>query len=307
MFFGYNVGSTIHRAVEDQINIIYEPINPIVDNFIANLWGGCENVNIVTGPSETAVRPDNMMVVKQVDAPPIYYDCWLKSPDNQYEQINFMHLPEIMHIVNPLSMDRNAYHKHRHMTFVCYEENTYRYLVQELGIQRCAMINPVINPSFLMNNTSEKLKSVDLTILQNNYDLDRIQQIVNTIQTSIPSLKIQIASSNATNDYIIKILTESKMVFSIDAISIIESKYAISFQTLLLGGDSRNISYPGLVYQTPTIEDMVKTIESIMSDYSGQFNKLTLEKNKLLLDSDIKKTQESIQDILNTILQKVSA
>jgi hypothetical protein len=193
------------------------------------------------------------------------------------------------------------------MTFVCYEENTYRYLVQELGIQRCAMINPVINPSFLMNNTSEKLKSVDLTILQNNYDLDRIQQIVNTIQTSIPSLKIQIASSNATNDYIIKILTESKMVFSIDAISIIESKYAISFQTLLLGGDSRNISYPGLVYQTPTIEDMVKTIESIMSDYSGQFNKLTLEKNKLLLDSDIKKTQESIQDILNTILQKVSA
>lgn len=304
MFFGYNVGSTIHRVVESDTNILYEPVNSVVDNFVSNLWSN-DNITLITprAENENDKRGDNMFVEANITAPCLYYDCWLGT--NKLDQsINFMHLPAIIHVTNPLTLEKDTYQKYRNILFICYDEDTLKYLTKEIGLQKCYLLSPVLANEFISQNLSLNKKTIDITILQNDYDKTKLEQIASAIQNSIPSLKIEISQSISTNDYISDLFVRSKLMFSLDPISAIEAKYAMCFGTILLGGDARNIHYPGLTYQTTNIEEIVKTTNSLLADYTNLFNKLLLEKNKLLLSNNLNATQNVIKQILNAILDR---
>ena len=304
MFFGYNVGSTIHRAVESDTNILYEPVNPVIDNFVSNLWSN-DDITLITPHVENGRRGDNMFVVADIAAPYLYYDCWLGT-DKIGQAVDFMHLPAIIHVTNPLILEKTAYQKYRNLLFVCYDEDTLKYLTKEIGLQKCYLLPSVLANEFVSQNLSLSNKTIDITILQNNYDKTKLEQIASTIQNSIPSLKIEISQSISTNEYISDLFSRSKLMFSIDPISAIEVKYAMCFGTILMGGDARNIHYPGLTYQTTNIEEIVKTTNSLLSDYTNLFNKLLLEKNKLLLSNNLNTTQNAIKQILNAILDRTT-
>ncbi len=302
MFFGYNVGSTIHRVVDSTINILYEPINPVIDNFVSNLWSN-NNTNLIVESLDTGSRADNMLVMPVIDKPYLYYDCWLGT-EKIAQPVDFMHLPAIIHVTNPLTLEKTTYQKYRNLLFVCYDEDTLRYLTKELGLSKCYMLPPVLANDFVSKAVSLDTKTIDLTILQNNYDASKLEQIVNVIRNSIPNLKVEISQPISTNNYISNMFSHSKIIFSLDPISIIEAKYAMCFGTFLLGGDNRNIQYPGLIYQTTNIEEIIKTINSLLSDYVTFFNRLSLEKNKLLLSNNIDIVKNNIQQILHAILDR---
>lgn len=304
MFFGYNVGSTLHRALASTTNILYEPINPVVDNFVSNLWSN-DNINLIVEPLNTGSRADNMLVMPSIDNPYLYYDCWLGT-EKIAKPVDFMHLPAIIHVTNPLALEKTTYQKYRNLLFVCYDEDTLRYLTKDLGLPKCYMLPPVLANEFVSKTISLNTKTVDLTILQNNYDAAKLEQIVNVIRNSIPSLNIEIAQPISTNSYVSSIFSNSKIMFSLDPISIIEAKYAMCFGTILLGGDNRNIQYPGLIYQTTNIEEIIKTINSLLSDYATFLNRLSLEKNKLLLSNNIDRVKNMIQQILDAILDRTT-
>jgi hypothetical protein len=304
MFFGYNVGSTIHRVVGSDTNILYEPVNPVIDNFVSNLWSN-DDITLITPHIENGRRSDNMFVVSNIAAPYLYYDCWLGT-DKIGQTVEFMHLPAIIHVTNPLMLEKTTYQKYRNLLFVCYDEDSLKYLTKEIGLQKCYLLPPVLSNEFVSQNLSLSNKTIDLTILQNDYDKAKLEQIANAIQNSVPSLKIEISESISTNEYISDLFSHSKLMFSVDPISAIEVKYATCFGTILMGGDARNIHYPGLTYQTTNIEEIVKTTNSLLADYTNLFNKLLIEKNKLLLSNNLNTAQNDIKQILNAILDRTT-
>lgn len=302
MFFGYNVGSTIQRAISNTINIAYQPYNTIVDNYISNILDQ-DNTLVVMPSIDTGHRPNNVLVINDVNAPPIYYDCWIGSVEIA-KYLDHMHLPGILNVPNLLTMNQQVLQKCRHMTFFCYDQITYNKLTQELGILKTHLIEPAILDEFVSNTISEKHKVVDLAIMQNSNDSTKIEQILSTIQTSLPDLNIQIIQPNSSNEYLHKTLSETKIIFSADPLSIIEARYGVCFGNLLFTSDNRTIQYPGLVYQISNIEQIIQGIQPLLANYTQVFNKLSMEKNKMLLDNNFAKGRSDIYNLLSTVTQK---
>ena len=302
MFFGYNVGSTIQRAISNTINIAYQPSNTIVDNYISNLLDQ-PNTLVLMPSLDIGQRPNNVMVIPEVNAPALYYDCCIGSIEIA-KYLDHMHLPGIINVTNLLTINSQVLQKCRHMTFICYDQITYNKLTQELGILKTHLIDPAIIDEFVSNSIYAKNKNIDLAIMQNSNDQSKIEQILTTIQTSLPNIKIQIIQPNSTNEYLYKVLSETKIIFSADPLSIIEARYAMCFGNLLFTSDNRTIQYPGLVYQVSSIDQIIQGIQPLLTNYTQVFNKLSMEKNKMLLDNNFAKTQSDIYNLLSTVTQK---
>jgi len=303
MFFGYNVGSTIQRAVSDSINVAYQPYNSIIDNYIDNLLDQ-NNLLVIMPPAESGNRPGNAFVIPEINAPPIYYDCWIGSVEIA-KHLDHMHLPGVINITNLLTTNAQVLQKCRHMTFLCYDQISHHKLTQELGILKTHLIQPSLRDDFVSSNISEKTKTIDIGILQNSNDPLKIEQILATIQTSLPNIKIQIIQPDSTNEYIYKAFSETKIIFSVDPLSIIETKYAMCFCNILFTSDNRSIQYPGLIHNISNIEQIIKGVQPLLSNYSQTFSKISMEKNKMLLDNNFDKAQSDIRDVLSTVTQKV--
>jgi len=303
MFFGYNVGSTIQRSVSKNTHIALQPYNSIVDNFLTNALDQPDIIAIMPA-SDNGVRPDNVMVIPDMQAPPIYYDCWIGSTTiAQY--LDQMHMPGIISVDNLLTMNMQLLQKCRHMTFICYDTITHDRLSKELGILKTHLISPAIHDSFVSDNISEKQKTVDIAILQNSNDINKVEQIISTIQTSLPDIVTHIIPPNADNASIQNYLSQTKIILTTEPVSIIEAKYAMCFGCLIFTSDNRTIQYPGLIYQISNIEQIIQGVKPLLTNYHQVFSKLSMEKNKMLLDNNFTQTQSQLHNIISIVTQKV--
>jgi hypothetical protein len=304
MFFGYNVGSTIQRTLCSSLHIFYESANSIIDNFITNL---CDRENFITimEGSKKQIRPSNVMVIKQMESPPIFYDGWIGN-FSALEKLGYMHLPGIINLYNPTTTSIETIQQYRNMWYVCYDNVSYNLLTEKLGLQKCFQIQPALHDSFVSTKISEQQKEIDLAIIQNQYSQDQIEQFVGLIKSSMPNIKISIMESISNNDYIINILSRSKIVMSLDPISIIEAKYAICFGCIFLSSDSRSIQYPGLVYSVPNIQSVTETCGNVLSNYSQILSKLTLEKNRMFLENNFAKSSDMLYNTILDVVQKAT-
>jgi hypothetical protein len=302
MFFGYNVGSTIQRSVSKNTHIALQPYNSIVDNFLTNLLDQ-EDIIAVMPANDNGSRPDTVMVIPEMESPPLYYDCWIGSTAIA-QHLDPMHMPGIISVDNLLTMNAQILQKCRHMTFICYDAITHERLTKELGITKAYLISPALQDNFISSNISEKQKTVDIAILQNSNDISKIEQIISTIQTSLPDIVTNIIPPDANNTSIQNYLSQTKIILTTEPASIIEAKYAMCFGCLIFTSDNRTIQYPGLVYQVSNIEQIIQGVGPLLSNYQQVFSKLNMEKNKLLLDNNFTQARSQLHNIISIVTQK---
>jgi hypothetical protein len=300
MFFGYNVGSALHKATSSDINLIYGITHTLTDNFISNLLDQ-NNLSIFVETS-SGTRPENFVTIKEATKPPVFLDTWISNYDDS-KKLGFMHIPGIINIPTIHAFDQNKITNS--LVHICYDDQTLSYL-QNLKIPT-QLIPPAILPSFIQTNIDILHKNIDIGILQNSYPLDRLETILQTIKTSMPNYNIQIFYDNQTNEYLDNQLKQTKVLVTLDPVSPIDLTYATNFCNIIISTNLPANEIPNRVYTAQTLEVLLEKSNKILSEYDRLFNILSAEKNRLLLNNNFDNSRKIIISLLEHLSEKTKA
>jgi hypothetical protein len=299
MFFGYNVGSTLHKVITSDINLFYGITHTLTDNFISNLLDQDRHSIFVETSSGT--RPENFVTIKKPSEPPVFLDTWIGSYKDS-KTLAFMHIPGIINIPTAHAIDQNQ--RLKSAVHICYDEQTLEYL-NNLGVS-CQLIQPAILPSFIQTNVDISDKSIDIGILQNSYESDRLESILQTMKTSLPNLNIQIFQDNQTNEYLDEKLKQTKIVVTLDPVSPIDITYATNFCNVIICTNLPSNELPNRVYTAKNLEILLEKSNKILTEYDKLFNTLSTEKNRLLLNNNFDKSRELMNSLLEYLSEKTA-
>lgn len=295
MFFGYNVGSALHRAISNDINLFYGINHTLTDNFISNLLD--QNRYSIFVESAGGIRPENFITIREPSAPPVFFDTWIGN-NKSSEKMGAMHIAGLINTPTPYAVDK----KSNSFAHICYDDQTLEYL-KSLKIP-AQIIPPSILPSFIQTNVDISNKNIDIGILQNSYDLDRLEAILQTIKTSMPNNNIQILYDNQTNEYLDTQLKQTKILISLDPISPIDITYATNFCNVIICTNSPSQEIPNKVYSAQTIEVLLEKSNKILNEYDRIFSILSTEKNRLLLTNNFDQSRQILFALLEQISEK---
>lgn len=298
MFFGHNVGSTLHKSLCQDINIVYKVNHSLIDNFLSNLLDSDRYFVFVE--KDKGIRPDNFITLNNIANPPVFFDTWIGDTVLE-SKIATMHLKGAINVPSPISIDLQKPHKH--IVHLCYDAQTEQFL-QEIGVAT-HMIPASLPPSFINTSVDEKQKSIDIGILQNSYDVEKLNVILQTLKNSIPDYNIQIIQDSQQNDMVVDQLKQTKILITLDYVSSIDIMYATNFCNTLISTAPQATSIPNKVLACPTLDSLLEETTKIMSDYHNKFNLLHIEKNRLLLNNPFSISQQKLHDLLHHISEKI--
>ena len=298
MFFGYNVGSALHKATSSDINLFYGITHTLTDNFISNLLDQ-DNCSIFVETSG-GTRPENFVTLKTPSKPPVFLDTWIGSSKDS-QTLGFMHIPGMINIPTAHALDRTE--KTSRAIHICYDEQTLQYL-QELKLS-VQYIPPTILPAFIKTNVDMSDKDIDVGLLQNSYPLDRLEAILQTVKTSMPNHNIQILYDNQTNEYLETQLKQTKILVTLDPVSPIDLTYATNFCNIIISTNLPANEIPNRVYTAQTLEVLLEKSNKILSEYDRLFNILSTEKNRLLLNNNFDQSRQIMISLLEHLSEKI--
>lgn len=297
MFFGYNVGSTIHKLLSNEINLFYNVKHTLIDNFISNLLDD-DRYHIFVN-SANGVRPDNFITIKDYAHPPVFYDTWI-GDSSTAEALLYMHLSGLISVPTPYSLNNS--NTLRNFLHICYDNATQAYL-QELKIPS-HIIPAAIIPEFIQSNIDKSEKTIDIGILQSAYPIEKMNMIVQTLQSSLPNYNIVLCHDNLSNNYISSEFRKIKILLTLDHVSSVDLLYASCFHNTIIctNGPLNEINYR--LYFAPTIEQVIEKTTAILQEYNGIFNTLQMEKNKLLLNNPFNDSKQILRNLLVKLSEK---
>jgi hypothetical protein len=299
MFFGYNVGSALHKATNSDINLFYGITHTLTDNFISNLLDQ-DNFSVFVETS-AGTRPENFVTIKTPSEPPVFLDTWIGSYKDS-QTVGAMHIPGMINIPTVHAFDRT---KKINSVNICYDEHTSVYL-QELKAST-QYIPPAILPAFIKTNVDMSDKSIDIGLLQNSYPLDRLEAILQTVKTSMPNHNIQILYDNQTNEYLETQLKQTKILVTLDPVSPIDLTYATNFCNIIISTNLPANEIPNRVYNAQTLEVLLEKSNKVLSEYDRLFNILSTEKNRLLLNNNFDQSRQIMISLLEHLSEKIKA
>lgn len=300
MFFGYNVGSALHKATSSDVNLLYGITHTLTDNFISNLLDQ-DSLSIFVETS-SGTRPENFVTIRDITKPPVFLDTWIGSYKDS-QALGFMHIPGIINVPTPHAFDQNK--TTNSLVHICYDDQTLNYL-QNLKIPT-QLIPPAILPAFIQTNIDISHKNIDIGILQNSYPLDRLETILQTIKTSMPNYNIQIFYDNQTNEYLDNQLKQTKVLVTLDPVSPIDLTYATNFCNIIISTNLPANELSNRVYTAQTLEVLLEKSNKILSEYDRLFNILSAEKNRLLLNNNFDNSRKIIISLLEHLSEKTKA
>jgi hypothetical protein len=297
MFFGYNVGSALHKATSSDINLFYGITHTLTDNFMSNLLDR-DNCSVFVETSG-GTRPENFVTIKTPSKPPVFLDTWIGSYKDS-QTVGPMHIPGMINIPTVHALDTA---KKSNLVNICYDEQTLKYL-QELKLP-VQYIPPAILPAFIKTNVDISDKSIDVGLLQNSYPLDRLEAILQTVKTSIPNYNIQILYDNQTNEYLETQLKQTKILVTLDPVSPLDITYATNFCNIIITTNLPANELPNRVYTAQTLEVLLEKSNKILSEYDKFFNILSTEKNRLLLNNNFDQSRQIMISLLEHLSEKI--
>lgn len=299
MFFGYNVGSALHKATSGDINLFYGITHTLTDNFISNLLDQ-DSCSVFVEPSG-GTRPGNFVTIKTPSEPPVFFDTWIGSYKDS-QKVGAMHIPGAINIPTAHAFDNT---KKINSVNICYDEQTLIYL-QGLKIPT-QYIPPAILPAFIKTNVDISDKNIDIGLLQNSYPLDRLEAILQPIKTSMPNHNIQILYDNQTNEYLETQLKQTKILVTLDAVSPIDLTYATNFCNIIISTNLPANEISNRVYTAQTLEVLLEKSNKILSEYDRLFNILGTEKNRLLLNNNFDNSRKIMISLIEHLSEKIKA